>query len=196
MRQATCLVCLMILATATGVMAEETTIIDAASVVGIRVSSEIDPVDPSWVRCTIDWLQPSEEATVSVLGPASVVATTLPVSSVDSGRWSSDGFPVAPGDRSELLLELAPNDAAQPVMVVVERKGNSVIYQAGVSLAYDGAATKVSAQTSFRVLHEESENGDGAVFIEHLGPKSADQGADLRRRRNQPLDPGRTHRLR
>ena len=74
MRNVTCLVCLTILASAAWAVSDETTTIDAASTVGIAVTSEIDPVDPSWVRCTIDWLRPSDVAAVSVHGPASVVA--------------------------------------------------------------------------------------------------------------------------
>jgi subtilisin-like proprotein convertase family protein len=155
-------------------MSEETARVDAASAVGIRISPEIDPVDPSRVRCTVDWLSPSEEATISVLGPASVTATTLPESGAETGsRWSSDVVRVDAGDRSELLLELAPNSAAQPVMVLVERRDGSVILQAGVSLAFDGATTEASAQTSFRVRHEALEAGQGAVIVEHLGPPSS-----------------------
>ncbi len=171
MRHSICLLVLTVLASASGVMSEEATEIDAASVVGIRAVAEVDPIDPSWVRCTVDWLRPSTDAKISVLGPASIVSTTLTASDVATdGRWSSAEFRVEAGDRSELLLELAAGSIDRPVLVLVERKDGDVVFQAGMSLAFDGAATETSTQTNFRVRDEELEDGRGAVLVEHLGP--------------------------
>ncbi len=183
MRHVTSLVCLMILASAAGVMSEETAEIDAASALGIRISSEIDPIDPSWVRCTVDWLRPSDEATVSILGPASVVATSLTESGAQPGsRWSSDVFRVDAGHRSELLLELAPNNAAQPVMVLVERLDGSVIFQAGMSLDFDGATRHNQGVRADQLPGPPRRPRQRARRRDHRSPRAGDrhQGADLR----------------
>ena len=78
MRKVTGLACLMILVSAAWLAADETAVIDSASVTGVRITTEIDPVDPAWVRCTIDWIHPTDVARVRVHGPAEVVSTTLP----------------------------------------------------------------------------------------------------------------------
>jgi len=171
MRHPICLILLTVLAIAFVATAEETAEIDAASVVGIRAAAEIDPVDPSWVRCTIDWLRPSTEARIIVVGPASVVTATATASNTTTDdRWSSVAFGVEAGDRSELLLELARTSDARPVLVLVERTEGDVVLQAGMTLAFDGTSTEASAQTNFRVRDEQLDDGRGAVLVEHLGP--------------------------
>ncbi len=62
MRHVPGLVVLMILASATMSAADETAVIDPVSTTGVRVMTEIDTVDPAWVRCTIEWIRPSERA--------------------------------------------------------------------------------------------------------------------------------------
>ena len=173
MRKVTGLACLMILMGAAWLVADETAIIDSASVTGVRITAEIDPVDPAWVRCTIDWIHPTDVARVRVLGPAEVVSTTLPGSAAQSAEgWASEPFGVVAGDRNELLLALAPS-VGRPALIVAEREDGSIVFQAGVSLEFDGATTEASPQVNFRVRNEVFDNGRGAVLVEHLGPKTA-----------------------
>jgi len=174
MRFLTGLTCLMILMGAAWSVADETAVIDPASVTGVRITAEIDPVDPAWVRCTIDWIHPTDVARVRVRGPAEVVSTTLPGSAADSTEgWASEPFEVIAGERSELLLILETSDKGRPALIVAEREDGSVIFQAGVSLEFDGATTEASPQVNFRVRNEVLDSGRGAVLVEHLGPKTA-----------------------
>jgi len=186
--------CLTVIAFATPASAGETSSVNGEDAVGIRVSTEIDPVDPTWVRCTIDWLRPSDNVTISVHGPATVAAATVAGSLPDdSGRWTSVTFPTEGGDRSELFLTLSPNLSSQPVMVAAKRMDGSVSFQAGVSLEFDGVTTAVSSQNNFRVRHEPSYEGHGAVIVENLGPKNTPKAQILAEDpTNRPIPDGPT----
>jgi len=174
MRYVSGFACLMMLMGAAWSVADETAVIDPASVTGVRIAAEIDPVDPAWVRCTIDWIHPTDVARVRVQGPAEVVSTTLPGSAAESAKgWVSAPFGVVAGDRNELLLALAPSVGGRPALIVAEREDGSVVFQAGVTLEFDGATTEASPQINFRVRHEVLDNGNGAILVEHLGPKTA-----------------------
>lgn len=174
MRHVTGFACLLILVGATSLMADETAVIDPASITGVRMTAEVDPVDPAWVRCTIDWIHPTDVARVRVHGPAEVASTTLPGSAAENPEgWASQPFRVVAGDRTELLLALAPSVDGRPALLVAERENGSVILQAGLSLKFNGATTEASPQVDFRVRNEVLDNGNGGVLIEHLGPKTA-----------------------
>lgn len=173
MRPEVAIVCCALLA-ALSVAADPTpvTTIDGASVAGVAIRAEADPADPAVVRCTIDWLAPSDRAAVSVVGPAVVLATTLAASPDDQpGRWSVDAGPVAAGERAELVLELTAGGG--PVVVVAERGEAELSFQSAVSLERIGATTRIGAPTVVRLRHERISAERGAVLVEHLGPKLA-----------------------
>jgi len=174
MRHVTSLVCLMILTSAAGVMSEETAEIDAAGFIGIRVEAEVDATDPLWVRCTIEWLRASEDARVSILGPATVAAAAIPQSHDDGTEsWSSAPLQVAAGESHELLLALSPTAIGRSVVVIAERADGDVVLQAAVNLSFDGASTLASPQGNVRVIHERLDDGRGVITADHLGPKIA-----------------------
>ena len=174
MRHVTGFACLLILVVATSLMADATAVIDPASITGVRITAEVDPVDPAWVRCAIDWIQPNDAARVRVHGPVEVASTTLPESASENEEgWASQPFRVDAGERTELLLALTPSVDGRPALLVAEREDGSVVYQAGVSLDFNGATTEASPQVDFRVRNEVLDNGNGGVLIEHLGPKTA-----------------------
>ncbi len=174
MRHVTSLVCLMILASAAGAMSEETAEIDASEFIGIRVAAEIDATDPLWVRCTIEWLRASDDARISILGPATVAAAAIPKSFIDGTEsWSSAPLQVAAGENHELLLVLNPNAIGRSVVIIAERADGDVVLQAAVNLTFDGASTLASPQGNVRVIHERLDDGRGVITADHLGPKIA-----------------------
>ena len=178
MRHVTSLVFLMILASAAGVMSEETAEIDAAEFIGIRLAAEIDATDPLWVRCTIEWLRSSEDARVSILGPAMVAAAAIPQSHVvGTDSWSSAPLEVVAGETHELLLALSPNAVGRSVVVIAERADGDVVLQGAVNLTFDGASTLASPQANVRVIHERLDDGRGVITADHLGPKIATKAA-------------------
>ena len=119
MRKFSVVLCLAILAVSTGPAAAETTVIDPAAATGIRVEVEIDPIDPAWARCAVEWLRATDEAQIRVVGPASVSAGGVPATPVtDSEGWASGLFAVSAGARHELILHIGDS---QPVVVLAER---------------------------------------------------------------------------
>jgi hypothetical protein len=149
-----------------------TATVDGAAATGVAIRAEVDPSDPALVRCTVDWLAPSDEARVSVGGLATVLSTTLaPSPAVEPGRWLAEAMSVAAGDRSELLLRLGDDDG--PVVVVAERGGGELRFQSAMTLERIGGATRISPPSLVRLRHERLSAESGAVLVEYLGPKLA-----------------------
>jgi len=184
----------MFLASAAGVMSQETAEIDAAEFIGIRVATEIDATDPLWVRCTIEWLRSSEDARVSILGPAMVAAAALPQSHADrTDSWTSTSLQVVAGEHHELLLALSPSAVGRSVMVIAERADGDVVLQAAVDLTFDGASTAASPQANVRVTHERLDDGRGFITADHLGPKIATKATiNVSDSNNYPIPDGPT----
>jgi len=194
MRQILAAVCLTILLSTGIAVAGETARVDAADTVGIRVSTEIDPADPRWVRCTIDWLGASDDARVSVLGPADVVSADVPAQHTGGAEsWSSEPLRVVEGDHHELLLSLRRDAVGRPLAVIAERSEGDVVLQASVDLVFDGSHTRASQQASVRVTHQRLDDRRGVILAEHLAPKLAPKATiDVSDNNDYPIQDGPT----
>jgi subtilisin-like proprotein convertase family protein len=185
---------LVLLAGAVWLTADETAVVDPAAAVGIRLDVEIDPLDPTLARVAVDWLRPSAEARVRVVGDVEVVSSTFPGGDRSTAsEWESAPLAVADGDGGGLLLAIRPGAAGRPLAVLAERTDGEVVFQTTVTLGFDGVTTRTMSRTDVRIRRLEHEGGGGLVTIEKLSSTPAPKGVvDASDATNRPIADGPT----
>ncbi len=164
---------LIALVTTFAAATEQTAVIDPAATTGIRISAEVDSVDPARIACTVEWTRGAEEARIRVEGAADVVPATSVGEPNRTGHvWTSGSFPVKQEQLTAFVVTVPLDSGPRPAVVYAERVEGEAILQSSVALEAAEGRVSVSPQRNFRLLHESFGDGRGTVTIDHLGAAS------------------------